>query len=167
MHERYKILPVDRDDLDRIAQIESAAFGPDAFGMETLEYCLDSAMYFWKLLDTTVNLLRGFIIVNNYQPEEIHYPFTPGVADPENLISHIMNIAIEASFRNQGIGSFFLKEIAGMLHDLDFRYILLEVQHTNAAARRFYLKNGFTVRQHVPGYYRSGDAADVLWKELQ
>lgn len=78
------------------------------------------------------------------------------VAEGEN---ELLNLAVHPDFRRRGAGRRLVEEII-------FRYrgeVWLEVRESNAAARKFYKKQGFCDAGSRPEYYQdSGEGAIVM-----
>jgi [ribosomal protein S18]-alanine N-acetyltransferase len=64
---------------------------------------------------------------------------------------HVLNFAVAARFRRQGIGSQMLTKFVGKLSRL--RRVLLEVRETNLAAQLFFRANGFKAVSVLRDFY--------------
>ena len=78
---------------------------------------------------------------------------------------HIATIAVDPAFQRRGYGEFLLRAILGMSDDAE--YALLEVRKTNHKALSLYKKYGFRQYGMRRRYYRDGEDALVLRKELK
>ncbi|MCB0258824.1 MAG: ribosomal protein S18-alanine N-acetyltransferase [Calditrichaeota bacterium] len=78
---------------------------------------------------------------------------------------HIATIAVDPAFQRRGYGEFLLRAILGMSDDAE--YALLEVRKTNHKALSLYKKYGFRQYGVRRRYYRDGEDALVLRKELK
>ncbi len=67
--------------------------------------------------------------------------------------AHIATFAVDAEYRQQGIGSFLLASILETLKALGVQHIFLEVRCTNTAAQALYARAGFKVIDVRKGYY--------------
>lgn len=73
----------------------------------------------------------------------------------------ILNFAVRAEFRRQGIGSALLREVAHWGKSLGAEKIFLEVRASNVNAMQFYEKFNFRVTGRRPRYY-SAPVDDAL-----
>jgi [ribosomal protein S18]-alanine N-acetyltransferase len=74
----------------------------------------------------------------------------------------IINLAVAPRFRNRGVARKLIEDVfAGGLSEL-----YLEVRESNAGARAFYRKNGFSELGKRPGYYDfpAEDAVVMKWQ---
>lgn len=77
---------------------------------------------------------------------------------------HIATIGIRQENQGKGWGKFLLKAILGMSDGAD--YVLLEVRKDNGTAIRMYESFGFIPLRIRRGYYRDGEDAIVMRKQL-
>ncbi len=77
---------------------------------------------------------------------------------------HIATIAIHPEYQGRGWGAYLLEAMLGMSHGAD--YALLEVRESNTPAIRLYQKYGFKIVGKRQAYYRNGEDALVMKKEL-
>ncbi|WP_298750600.1 ribosomal protein S18-alanine N-acetyltransferase [uncultured Serinicoccus sp.] len=81
-------------------------------------------------------------------------------------VADVMTLAVHPGSRGGGLGSSLL----GRLHDLargaGATSVLLEVRSGNEVARRLYAAHGYGLVRTRERYYRSGEDALVLRKEL-
>lgn len=68
---------------------------------------------------------------------------------------HIVNIAIDPTHRNKGIGTELMKYV---INCVTGKRIWLEVRESNIVAQRFYYKLGFEKKKAIPLYYGQEDA---------
>ena len=81
--------------------------------------------------------------------------------------AHIMNIAVAAEHRGQGIGRRLMEGLLSLCPPLGILYITLEVRRSNAAALRLYEAVGFSAAGIRPGYYeKPREDAVIMWKQL-
>lgn len=71
---------------------------------------------------------------------------------------NINNIAVDANFRNKGIGSGILNNIIAICKQRKVDVIFLEVSETNEKATALYKKFGFSKIGVRKNYYKSGNA---------
>lgn len=83
---------------------------------------------------------------------------------------HLLNIAVTAPYKRQGIGSFMLKHLIDLALGAGKAVVTLEVRESNEGAIAFYRRFGFEVIGVQPDYYKE-DKEDallmVLWLRPQ
>ncbi len=79
---------------------------------------------------------------------------------------HIVSIAVIPEYRKQKIGTNILRKAIEAVKQKGAKEIFLEVRVTNFPAIDLYEKEGFTKTKVIPGYYRDGESAYVMAKEL-
>ena len=67
--------------------------------------------------------------------------------------AHIATFAVDAAYRQQGIGAFLLASILETLKALGVQHVFLEVRRNNTAAQALYARAGFVVIDVRKGYY--------------
>ena len=77
---------------------------------------------------------------------------------------HITNLAVKEEYRRQGIGLRLLAEAEKWAGGFP---LTLELRANNTAAKALYEKFGFVVCGVRPGYYKDGEDALIMWKELK
>jgi len=82
--------------------------------------------------------------------------------DLEERAGHIMNLAIDPTFRRRGLGSLLLQEGLRYLEELGVDGVELEVRVNNDSAIRLYEKYGFQVKERYRHYYGNGDDAYLM-----
>jgi len=87
-------------------------------------------------------------------------------ADLEENTGHIMNLAIDPAFRRLGIGGLLLQRGLEYLQSLGAKACELEVRVNNQEAIALYEKFGFAIKERIKNYYRNGDDAYLMIKEL-
>lgn len=131
-----------------------------------------------RVLEIEVQVYRDTWSRSNYQFEIEENRFSlPVVMELEEKIIgysvawlmfeefHIATIAVDPAFQRQGYGEFLLRAMLGMSDDAE--YALLEVRKTNHKALSLYTKYGFYQSGLRRRYYRDGEDALVLRKELK
>jgi len=78
----------------------------------------------------------------------------------------ILNFAVAASRRRQGVGTLLLSQSLEWARSFGAEKALLEVRMSNVAAIRFYEKHGFEVVGRRPRYYNSPIEDALLLSEL-
>ena len=79
---------------------------------------------------------------------------------------HIMNIAVSAEYRRQGIASLILDELIKKGKENGVTSFTLEVRDGNAAAISLYEKKGFTLAGVRKKYYGGKEDARIYWLYL-
>lgn len=74
-------------------------------------------------------------------------------------VGHVMAIAVDESHRREGVGSALMINALDRMRNNGAAKVKLEVRVSNEAAKNFYDKIGFEVRDVVPDYYSDGEAA--------
>ena len=78
----------------------------------------------------------------------------------------LANIAVTKSFRHRGIAKELLSRLEAQVRAAGGRKMFLEVRVSNAPAMALYLKTGYVGRYARPRYYKDGEDALVMKKEL-
>jgi ribosomal-protein-alanine N-acetyltransferase len=82
--------------------------------------------------------------------------------------SHILNIAVDPSFRRRGVASGILEEVIRRSRKKGCSRLYLEVRKGNRPASDFYLAKGFKLKGIIEGYYQeNGEDAIVLELPLE
>lgn len=131
------------EDLDSIYQIELESF-PDPYPRGLLK-----AFFF----------LPGSILVALSRREIIGYAI--GILREEEL-GHIISIAVAKNERRRGVGRALLGRLMERLSGAGVRRIVLEVRKSNFEAKSLYQKFGFETKKEIKGYYKDGEAAEVM-----
>lgn len=80
---------------------------------------------------------------------------------------HITNIAVDPTYRSQGIGQGLLDELTKLAVERGAIAMTLEVRVSNAEAQSLYTKLGFVPRGIRKGYYQDNkEDALIMWREL-
>jgi N6-L-threonylcarbamoyladenine synthase len=136
------------DDIAEVAALEALSFAdpwsPDAFA-EELE--APRRAYFVAETDGNVVGYTGIMLVDDD--------------------AHLMNIAVAADSRGQGIGRQLLGEAIRQARAMGATRMTLEVRPSNAAAIALYESAGLVAVGERPGYYAdTGEAALIMWGDL-
>ncbi len=75
----------------------------------------------------------------------------------------ILYIVVDCHYRRLGIGRELIEHLE---RDLDVEHIMLEVRVTNAEAISFYEKLGFKKIRPIPNYYKNGEDALAMGKDI-
>lgn len=79
---------------------------------------------------------------------------------------HILNVAVDPAFRNEGVGTALIAHLIENAHALSARAVTLEVRESNSAAIKLYEKFGFVSAGVRPHYYIDKENALIYWLEL-
>ena len=133
--ELYRFLPMRVEDLDMVYHLETNSY-QYPWTKEILRDCVlynyDSYSVFFG--DT----LAGYVI------SKISYPET-----------HILNLTVDVSFRNNGIGNSLIKMIINDARIRNSQDIILEVRSSNIIAQHLYEKLSFKKIGIRKDYYES------------
>jgi ribosomal-protein-alanine N-acetyltransferase len=81
---------------------------------------------------------------------------------------HVISIAVLPEYQNKGIGSALLtKAIELMKKNYSIKKVYLEVRVSNKNAIRLYNKFEFEIKNTIPHYYRDGEDAYLMEKDLE
>lgn len=70
-----------------------------------------------------------------------------------DTMADLLNIGVEKSYQNQGIGSSLLTNWLHLMQQRGMMSLFCEVRDSNRSAFHFYLKFGFKVNRRRVGYY--------------
>jgi len=143
-----KILPVSREDLETIYEIELECFGEDAYPKYLFEYVLEkkNTVFLKAVVD---NVIAGFILATYHSRE-----------------CTILTINVRKAYRNMGIGSNLLKTLEKEVEKMNIEKIILQVEVSNKTAVEFYLKRGYRISRLIKNYYGLGRDAYEAFKKL-
>jgi len=79
---------------------------------------------------------------------------------------HILSIAVRKNFRRKGAGMKLMTEIMEILRRRGVRRVDLELRVSNDIALKFYRKLGFQERGLIREYYRDGEDAVKMSRDL-
>jgi ribosomal-protein-alanine N-acetyltransferase len=143
--EQLAIVPMAREDLDRVVVIERECF-PTAWRRESYER---------ELLNANARYLVARV------GERVVGYAGMWVIAPE---AHITTVAVEAEQRGRGIGERLLVALLEAAQDMGASRVTLEVRESNQVARALYEKYGFEAVAFMRGYYPdTGEDAVVMW----
>lgn len=126
-------------DVERVAELESTCFTSDPWPRQSFESFIDRAGI-------------TFIVAEDPRRDEsiVGYAVLIQAADE----AEILNLAVAADSRGDGIGSSLLASLVETASRDGVRTLYLEVRESNAAARRLYERNGFAEVGRRRGYYQ-------------
>jgi ribosomal-protein-alanine N-acetyltransferase len=131
-------------DLDLIVAFEAGVFADDAWSPRSLEAEFDQVGYSRQILVAeSGGDVVGYAVLM----------FAGGSGD-------LSRIAVDPSFRRQGIARRLLDEVIDLAHRLELDALLLEVAADNEAALALYAEEGFVEVDRRPRYY--ADARDAI-----
>ena len=141
-----RIRPLAESDLGRVVALERATFpSPWTRGM-FIDEMLQGSSRAWFVADSPWGIL-GYAGLMEVEGE-----------------GHILNLAVRADARGQGVGSALLAAVLAEALRRNLERLTLEVRPSNAAARAMYEAAGFSEEGRRPGYYAdSGEDALVMW----
>jgi ribosomal-protein-alanine N-acetyltransferase len=134
------------DDLDEIMAIEAEIF-QDAWTRQSYEYEIQKNKFSLPM----VLLLDGKLI-GHAVAWHVYNEF------------HIATLGIRKEYQGLGWGRFLLQTLLGMADGAD--YVLLEVRKNNYRAVKMYEQFDFVPLRIRRGYYRDGEDAIVMQKQL-
>lgn len=76
----------------------------------------------------------------------------------------ILNFVVDGNFQRTGIGTLLFNELLNRYPDA--KTVVLEVREQNEKGINFYKKNNFNVISKRKHYYKNGDDALVMMKEI-
>ena len=78
---------------------------------------------------------------------------------------HILNVAVDPSFRRMGVGSAIMRHLKEQMECRGCRAATLEVRESNSDAIRLYERSGFSLAGVRPHYYPDKENALIYWLE--
>ena len=137
MDPSIRVRPFEPQHLARIAAIEQASFGPDAWDLKLLaEYSRASPELF--LIASRGRRIAGYIIT---------------VASAKSRSAELVSIAVDPQEQGRGIGAALLDATLALLRLRHSKAWWLMVATTNETAIRFYERHGFARTRLVKSYY--------------
>ncbi len=144
---KVTIRPMVEADLDTIVELEQQIF-VDAWSRSSFEAELENKKISHPLVLEADGQIAGYAVVWSFYQE-----------------LHIANFAIHPDFRKRGFGTQLLKYIFDRFKDAKIAF--LEVRRSNEPAIRLYQKFGFKALTVRKRYYRDGEDALVMVKDLR
>jgi [ribosomal protein S18]-alanine N-acetyltransferase len=136
-------------DMDRIAEIEAASFGRDAYDRNLF------AEFFHKC--------GGLFLAAEWRGVVRGYCVTCLRGERAEIVS----IAVDPRFREHGIATALMDSTLRRLRRRPVTRIGLMVKVRNRPARRFYEKYGFEKVRLVRGYYENGSDGILMSREIK
>ena len=141
---RYKLVPMSRDNVGQIADIEQECFS-HPWSRRMLEEELD-------------NLSASFIAAQAEDGTILGYAGLTVVLDE----GYINNIAVREEYRKQGIASALLDVFVRFAQAHQLAFLTLEVRASNSAAIALYQKHGFERVGKRKNYYEAPKEDAIL-----
>jgi ribosomal-protein-alanine N-acetyltransferase len=134
------------DDLDDVVALEQAVFSDP-----------------WQRSFFRADLHRpdGLMLVAEQDGRLLGYAVAWGGEE-----THIANLAVAPGERRQGIGTRLVGEVTEFARRVGAESLFLEVREGNTGAREFYRRLGFVPTFLRRGYYRDGESAVVMERDL-
>lgn len=132
------------DDIDRIMEIEEASFEHPYTELVFYRY-FGSELF---LVAEEENII-GYII-----------------GDEKEGDGWIISIAVTLSERRRGVGEILMEEVIDKFSRGGLENVSLTVREDNKIAKRFYENMGFETSGLIEEYYRNGDDAILMEKEI-
>lgn len=147
--ETIKILPMQRDDVDRVMVVESSAYGEHHWSKDS---------FYGELSN---NLAKYFCAFSK-DDEIVGYAGCWQIIDE----AHLTNIAVNPTHQGKKIGEALLQKIIDECYKSEIKYITLEVRVSNTSASKLYEKYGFKSLGERKGYYQNNNEdALIMWTE--
>jgi len=140
-------------ELNEIYRIEVECFAEDAFSYAQLEYCLRSPDFV-----TLIALING---------ESSGFIIGALEGSGGKIVGHIYTLDVKRKFRRMGVGSALLEALEKVFINKGAEKAILEVRLDNIAARRLYLKHGYSLEEIIKDYYGPSLDAARFEKTLQ
>jgi ribosomal-protein-alanine N-acetyltransferase len=115
--------------------------------------------------------IAGYVLVGMQAPtlfdrlEQLTGGFF-GQNPPNEMVGHVMNIAMHPDYRGLGLGRYIFNIGLDYLKGLGAMRVELEVRINNDSAMRLYESEGFKTIKLIKGYYQNGDDAYLMGKNL-
>ncbi len=139
-----------KEELPDLLALEKICFKEETFHRKQLEYLLLKAKSLVLVALADDKLIGSMIVLLR-----------------ENILqARIYSLNVHPAYRRMGIGSLLMDTALGFLKERGFRKITLEAGINNTAARNLYESKGFSVDKTLRSYYKNGDDAQHLTKNL-
>jgi len=149
-----RIRPLTPRDLRRVAAIEAACFGLEAWPLQTFKEALDA-------FGAARPLRGGLWVAEDPATGEVL-----GYAGVEVSVlwgeMDIINIAVAPEHRRRGVGQALIQWILGLCRREGVPLLWLRVRASNRTARQFYRRLGFRPRGRFEGYYQDPDEPAII-----
>lgn len=144
------IRPARKEDFDALMDLENICFKEENFHKKQMEYLLFKARSIVLVASIENNIVASIIVLIR------------------NNISHarIYSLNVHPDYRRRGIAGLLMDTAEKSLKERGFKKISLEVGMNNKVAQSLYISKGFSVDKIMKKYYKNGDDAMHLIKEL-
>lgn len=143
------ILPMTKDDIEDVVQIESEAYGK--------HHWAKSSFY-----DEMSNNLAKYYCAKKKDGELVGYAGTWHIIDE----GHITTIAVKKEYLRNHIGDIIIQRIIDDCYKNNIKYLTLEVRVSNIPAIKLYEKYGFQSLGTRKAYYQdNNEDALIMWTE--
>lgn len=140
-----------KDNIDDVWRLEQICFPEDPWSKNMFESELDNPLsVFLAAYDEESNELAA------YGGVWLMYD-----------IGNITNIAVNPSYRGEGIGRELLRLLEKLCRERGMNEITLEVREKNEPAKNLYLSEGYEECGLRKGYYRDRESAVIMTKKLK
>ena len=147
VHQAVEIVPANWRDTLTLHQLEKLCFPLDS----------------WPLLD----IIAALTFPNMVRLKAVQGPhivgFVLGDYRPSEELAWIASIAVHPDHRGRGIGAMLLQKCEA---ELTVPHVRLSVRISNEHAIRLYKHSGYRVVSNWPKYYKGGEDALVMEKDL-
>jgi ribosomal-protein-alanine N-acetyltransferase len=139
------VRPMTEADLDRVREIEQAAYGTDAWSRRTFEDELVNGFSTYLVTEAPNGRISGFA----------------GVWFMRDQL-HLVTIAVDPPFQRLGIASALLLRCLALAEESELESVVLEVRDSNAGAQALYERFGFRRLGRLRRYYRDNDEDAIV-----
>lgn len=147
----FRIKKFEPSQITQLMELEKKSFPIDAYSKE-------------RMLGLFKRYPETFLVAES-QGEAGLVGYIVGAA--EGKTGEIDAMAVRAGFRRLGIGEKLLKKILEIFSSNDIKHVRLRVRPQNQPAISLYKKTGFQITGKEPHYYRDGEDAVIMNKELK
>jgi len=137
-------------DIDRLLELESAAFGSDRLSRRSFTRLLRAASAACRVIAEGRAVLGYALLL-----------FRAG-----SRVARLYSLALDAGHRGRGLATALLADAERLARRRGCDRLRLEVRVDNPAAVRLYERSGYAFRGLVEGYYADGAAARRYEKRL-
>jgi len=152
MDRQFAVRRVRQRDLDRILEIETASFGPDAYDR--------------NLFAQYTRECGGLFLVAEWGTKLCAYSITAISPGRLRNRAELVSVAVDPAFLGKGAASALMDSTLRRLRRRRITRLVLMVKLSNHRARAFYQKYSFRELRRVPRYYEDGADGLTLSKDL-
>lgn len=144
--------PARTADVARVAALETALFGVDAWSADQIGAELSAPG-------------RAMLVAEH--PDDRSAVVGYAVLGVQGDVADLLRIGVDPTARRAGVASALLAHLLGAARAAGAERMLLEVSAANTGAAAFYAARGFVEVHRRPRYYRDDSAALVLQRDLR